>query len=166
MAPRTEDPKNREMPPSFEDALRPNYLGSPTVVEGLLEGFLKDMLRWIRERSLGVLSSEKMQEEAHAAGKRFSKIFAGEDPGYLPVRGWNSRIGGLNACLKVDLGPYWIKNHDEYDNDPFRAMHGWLLWALFTALKLDDPDLTAMKMGSNIRTVVGILTGTVKRQWA
>lgn len=156
--------KNSDLPASFAAAMNPNYLGSPTVVERILGEFLSEMVEWLRDRSTGTLSAEKMVEMVTARGIDFAAIFSGENKEYIPVVGWNSNTGGLKSRLMADLGSYWRSHRTARGDDPFRVMYDWILWATFQAMKIgDDEILTPMKMAENIRQVTRLLTGTDKR---
>lgn len=151
------------VPPSFEDALKPNYLGSPSVVEKLLGGFVSEIADWVRARGEGKMTAGEMQSEAKERSKEFARIFSGQNPDYIPLLGWNSPSVGLAQYLKIDLGHFWQSNRGDYDDDPFRVFYGWLLWAVVDAMLEGDDDVTAAKMGSRIGQAVRFLTGTVKR---
>jgi hypothetical protein len=153
-----------ELPPSFADEMAPNYLGSPTVVLGILEEFVTEIYGWVAKRSSGEMSAEEMTELAFARSRKFSAIFSGENPDYAGIVGWNTRSGGgLGAYLKADLGHYWQSNRESFGDDPYRACYGWLLWATVDAMKIEDEDLTAMKMGDRLQSAVRLLTGSTRR---
>lgn len=149
------------LPPSLKDALKDNYLGSPEVVQRILGEQIEEILDLLRQASS--ISSDEFRQQVVANGLKFSAIFAGENPDYKPVIGWNSRVAGLNARLRVQLGDYWKKHRDECDNDPYRALYGWLVWALYDAIKADDRDITDMKMADRLQTVTRMLLGTDRR---
>ncbi len=156
--------QNAAMPPSFGDAVKPNYLGNPAAVELILRRFIGEMLDWIQARADGSMTAAVMVARAHASSVDFARIFSGEDPGYLPIVGWNSRVGGLDSFLRVDMGHYWQSQRKACGDDPFRVLYAWLLWSVSEALKLNDDDLTAMQMGNNIQKVTRMLTGSDRRK--
>ncbi len=155
--------KNSDVPASFANALQPNYLGSPAVVERILGEFIESIVGWILARGRGTLTKEQMIEQVTARGKEFSAIFSGDNKDYIGIVGWNCRSGGLNARLMADLKTYWVAERAIREDDPYRVLFDWMLWATFEAMKHDDDILTPMKMGENIRTLTGLLTGTDKR---
>lgn len=160
------DIENRtDLPPSFEKALQPNYLGSPKVVSGILEKFVGEIRGWVVSRGLGIMTAKEMVSKIHERSHDFAEIFSGQNPDYIPVVGWNSPIVGLSQYLKIDLGHYWQSNRAEYDDDAIRVFYGWLVWAVADGMMKgqDDEDLTAVIVGSRIKQAIEFLTGTVKR---
>jgi hypothetical protein len=155
--------KDATMPESFGLALEPNYLGSPAVVEKILAGFIREITGWIDARRSGAMTAPEMTAAVYERSKAFSAIFSGDDPAWVPVKGWNTRIGGLDSYLKIDLQHFWKEQHEAFDDDPFRVFFGWLVWSVADAVKLDDPDLVAMKMAGSIQDAVRELTGTNRR---
>lgn len=149
------------LPPSFKDATEDNYLGSPEVVQRILADSVEEILELLKQSSS--ISSEEFRQQISANGLKFSAIFAGENPDYKPVVGWNSRVAGLNARLRIQLGDYWPKHRDECDGDPYRALYSWLVWAVYDAIKADDRDITDMKMADRLQTVTRMLLGTDRR---
>jgi hypothetical protein len=156
--------KLTEMPPSFGAQLGGNYLGSPTVVSGILERFITEIVQWVKERHEGVLSAHEMTAQAYERSKEFARIFSGEDPGYMPIVGWNSRVGGLQEYLKTDLGHYWQSQRASHGDDPYAVFYGWLLWAVVDAFsKSEDDDLVNATMAARIQQAIRLLTGTNRR---
>ncbi len=155
--------KNSDLPASFADALHPNYLGSPTVVERILGEFLTDIVGWIHARGDGEMTADEMTGAAYARGVDFAAIFSGDNKDYRAIVGWNSRAGGLGATLMADLGSYWQSQRAACGDGPYRVLFSWLVWATFEAMKFDDDILTPMRMGENIQKVTRMLTGTDKR---
>ena len=68
--------------PALDRADHPNYLGSPAVVQGLVDGYIALLIA----RAGGAVPHEACEAEMH----RLSRVFAGEDPGYAVVGGWNT----------------------------------------------------------------------------
>lgn len=153
-----------ECPASFVEQMAPNYLGNPNVVAEILNEFVTEIYGWVGQRSSGAMTADEMTELAYVRSRKFAAIFSGENPDYAGIIGWNTRSGGgLGAYLMADLGHYWQNNRDAFGNDPYRACYGWLLWATVDAMKIDDEDLTALKMGDRLKSVIRLLTGTTKR---
>ena len=147
-------PVDPSLPPSFERQLQPNYLGSPTVVNAILAKYIGEIHGWVLARRAGAMTAEDMAAKIHERGAEFSAIFCGDNPEYQPIVGWNNRNYGLSSYMKVDLGHYYLAHHAAWNDDAL----------VVEAMKLDDPEETARKMGENIRTLVQMLTGTIKRR--
>lgn len=158
------DDKLTDLPPSVEEALGPGYLGSPKVVEDLLRGYISEVMDWVQRRGMGVMSAEQMTNLIKERSEDFATIFAGENPGYTPIRGWNSRTLGLSQYLKSDLGHYWQSNRADFGDDPLRVFYMWLVWGVTDAMNAGDDSITAAKMGSRISQAIRFLTGSVKRK--
>lgn len=150
--------------PSFAKALDDNYLGSPTVVGKLIGEYIWEICGWIDDSATGKLQAGGFTEKVNERSLEFARIFSGENPDYQPIVGWNSRVGGLNAYLKTDLGEFWVKEREKYDKDPFRVFYVWLLCMAFDALKQGSDDLIDVAMGNLISKATKHLTGTVKRR--
>lgn len=151
-------------PQSFEQQMEPNYLGSPTVVLGILERFVAEIFGWVRLRAANTLSASEMTEQAHERAPDFARIFAGEDPAYQPIVGWNTRVGGLQETIKVDLGHYWQSQRARHGEDPYQVLYAWLVWAVVDALKGDDEDLGNATVGQRLQQLVRLLTGSTARK--
>jgi len=82
----------------------------------------------------------------------------------MPVEGWNTRIGGLDSFLKVDLGHYYKSNRAEFGDDPFRVMFLWLVWCVVDGMMKNDEIISTVHIESGIDQAVGILAGTTRRQ--
>jgi len=61
----------------------PNYLGDRAVVRGLVDGWFALQIA----RAGGAVPHDAIMDET----ARLARIFAGEDPAYPPIGGWNSR---------------------------------------------------------------------------
>jgi hypothetical protein len=157
-------PADPSLPPSFAQQLQPNYLGSPTVVNAILKGFIGEIQGWVLARRAGTMTTQEMAAKIHERGADFSTIFCGENPKYQSVAGWNSREWGISSYMKVDLGHYYLDQYDAWKGDALGVTYNWLAWLVVQAMKHDDPDEGARMMGDNIRTLVQMLTGTIKRR--
>lgn len=157
------DPKFTDLPPSVEEAFNSEYLGNPNVVERVLEQFLSEMIDWFVARGEGSMTADAMKAKVAERGKAFSAIFAGENPDYKGIVGWNARGVGLAQYLKADLGHYWQSQREACNDDPYRVLYAFLLWHAFEAFKGDDPNMVAFRMGNEIQKVVRMLTGSTKR---
>lgn len=154
-----------ELPRSFADEMASNYLGNPNVVARILGEFVTEIYSWVQERSSGTMTAEDMTELAFLRSHKFAAVFSGENQDYAGIVGWNTRSGGgLAAYLMADLGHYWQSQRAAFGNDPYRVFYGWLLWATVDAMKLEDEDLTAMKMGDRLQQAIRLLTGNAKRR--
>ena len=82
--------------PALERADHPNYLGSPAVVQGLVDGYVALLIA----RAGGAVPHEACEAEMH----RLSRVFAGADPGYAVVGGWNTAEGlGASVIARCPL---------------------------------------------------------------
>lgn len=68
--------------PALERADHPNYLGSPAVVQGLVDGYVALLIA----RAGGAVPHDACEAEMH----RLSSIFSGADPTHPPIGGWNT----------------------------------------------------------------------------
>lgn len=76
--------------PALARADHPNYLGSPAVVRGLVDGYVALLIA----RAGGAVPHEACEAEIH----RLALAFAGRDPGYAAIGGWNTP-GQLGASV-------------------------------------------------------------------
>ena len=76
--------------PALARADHPNYLGSPAVVQGLVDGYVALLIA----RAGGAVPHEACEAEM----RRLSHVFAGTDPGYATIGGWNT-AGQLGASI-------------------------------------------------------------------
>jgi len=68
--------------PALRRADHPNYLGSHEVVRSLVDGYIALLIA----RAAGAVPHAACEAEVH----RLAHIFAGADPAYAPIGGWNS----------------------------------------------------------------------------
>ena len=76
--------------PALARADHPNYLGSLAVVRGLVDGYIALLIA----RAGGAVPHEACEAEM----RRLSLVFAGLDPGYAAIGGWNT-AGQLGASV-------------------------------------------------------------------
>lgn len=76
--------------PALERADHPNYLGSPAVVQGLVDGYVALLIA----RAGGAVPHDACEAEM----RRLSSIFAGADPAHPLIGGWNT-AGQLGASV-------------------------------------------------------------------
>ncbi len=69
--------------PALRRADHPNYLGDRAVVRGLVDGWFGLLIA----RAGGAVPHEAVADET----LRLARIFAGQEPDFAPVGGWNSR---------------------------------------------------------------------------
>jgi hypothetical protein len=153
-----------DLPPSFEQQMAPNYLGNPNVVAGIVQPYLTEILEWVKARSAGTMTAPEMTARAHERAAAFARDFAGENPAYLPIEGWNTRVGGLQETIKADLGHYWQSQRAAHGDDPYQVLYAWLVWAVVDALKDGDDDMANFKMGQRVQQLIRMLTGSAKRK--
>ncbi len=68
--------------PALQRADHPNYLGSPAVVQGLVDGYVALLIA----RAGGAVPHEACEAEM----RRLAAAFAGADAGYATIGGWNT----------------------------------------------------------------------------
>ena len=84
--------------PALARAAHPNYLGSLAVVRSLVDGYIALLIA----RAGGTAPHAACEAETH----RLARIFAGGDPGFARIGGWNSRDQlGETAIRRVPLAP-------------------------------------------------------------
>ncbi len=84
--------------PALARAAHPNYLGSLAVVRSLVDGYIALLIA----RAGGTAPHAACEAEMH----RLARIFAGQDPGFARIGGWNSRDQlGETAIRRVPLNP-------------------------------------------------------------
>ena len=76
--------------PALRRADHPNYLGSLGVVQGLVDGYVALLIA----RAGGAVPHEACEAEM----RRLSAVFAGADPEYAAIGGWNT-VEGLGASV-------------------------------------------------------------------
>ena len=82
--------------PALMRANHPNYLGSPAVVRSLVDGYIALLIA----RAGGTVPHAACEAEM----RRLAGIFAGEDPEFALIGGWNSREQlGETAIRRVPL---------------------------------------------------------------
>lgn len=154
---------NTYLPPSFGDALADNYLGSPRVVEKLLQDFCAETFADLSARSTGSLSANEATDRFNGRAAALGKILSGEDPAYRPVVGWNSV--GLKYRVRSALGHYWEQQRKRYNDDAFMVLGAYLVWLVFETMKKsnDDADQAGAEMAQAIDMLVRVLLGTERR---
>lgn len=84
--------------PALARAAHPNYLGSLAVVRSLVDGYIALLIA----RAGGTVPHAACEAEM----RRLARIFAGRDPGFARIGGWNSRDQlGETAIRRVPLDP-------------------------------------------------------------
>ncbi|HPU80794.1 hypothetical protein [Accumulibacter sp.] len=140
-------------------ATHDNYLGSATVVSKILEAQVREIFGWVLARSSGKMTADEMRAAIRLRGPEFSAIFAGENPDYRPVVGWNSRFGGLQDVLRVELGDYWPEQRYACGDDPYRVLYAWLVCSVSTSIMGGDTDMPCTTMGGSIQQAIRLLIG-------
>ena len=83
--------------PALARAAHPNYLGSRAVVRGLVDGYIALLIA----RAGGAVPYEACVDELH----RLARIFAGLNPAYAVIGGWNTQdLLGAAIVRWVPLG--------------------------------------------------------------
>lgn len=84
--------------PALARAAHPNYLGSLAVVRSLVDGYVALLIA----RASGTAPHAACEAEM----RRLARIFAGGDPGFARIGGWNSRDQlGETVIRRVPLDP-------------------------------------------------------------
>lgn len=99
----------------LEKVVEPNYLGSPEVVTGLVEGFLNQIVgRWRSQRSQGDSPSVSYSDLLEA-NDRITKIFFGQNPEYRLIGTWNSAEQlGASLVRYFDMDPDYYAGENLY----------------------------------------------------
>lgn len=140
-------------------AMHENSLGSAPVVARILEAHVREIFGWVLARSSGKMTADEMRCAIRLRGPEFSAIFAGEDPAYRPVFGWNSRLGGLQEVLCVELGDYWHAQRYACGDDPYRVLYAWLVSSVSTSIMGGDADMPCTTMGGSLQQATRLLIG-------
>jgi len=92
---------------ALKESMVPNYLGSPAVVQGLLDPFFMAIFQ--KRAALTKPNQEGLQEsyrEISRLGDIVTKAFAGEDPEYVPIGTWHTPAGlGAEVIKGFNLAP-------------------------------------------------------------
>jgi hypothetical protein len=148
-----------EQPKPLPGSLPGADLGSSAVVSAVIDGYVEEIFEWLLARSSGTMDGAEMKEAIRLRGREFSAIFAGDNPDYLPVAGWNSRLGGLGEILRDELGDYWQAQRYRCDDDPYRVMYAWLVSAVCDSITENGTSRAQRAMGGSIEQAVRVLTG-------
>lgn len=103
--------------PALARAAHPNYLGSLAVVRSLVDGYIALLIA----RAGGAAPHAACEAEM----RRLARIFAGQDPGFAQIGGWNSRDQlGETAIRRVplDLGTTQAASLDAVLQETFAAV--------------------------------------------
>ena len=112
----TPEDRNVEDPfvAGLKEALKPNYLGSPDIVKGLIEPFFKALIA----RRIALAKGEGYKEACEAVSKanhHLCRIFSGEEPDYTPIGTWNSREQlGAAFIYAMNLDPDYCSDENLY----------------------------------------------------
>ena len=139
------------------------YLGSPTIVGGLVSAYCEGVRDMLEQRSTGELDASEFVARVNEMAGEMSTIFSGQDPAYKPIIGWNSvRLG---AHLRVALDEYWQQHRANHNDDPIRVLFAWLNWATFNAVSKSngDPDLEGIILSEHTRSAIRLLLGSDRR---
>lgn len=148
-----------------EGADSPNYLGSPAVVAQLVSDFCTHVHEWAGQRGSGSMAKDEFIVRLKNRIDAMADIFMGRNGDYVKIVGWNSDYG-LGVAAKQSLGEFWGKYAAEYDNDPGKALFGWLAASVVDAGRsaADDPDLYGAAVRQKMDMVVRLLLGLHRRR--
>jgi len=103
--------------PALARANHPNYLGSPAVVRSLVDGYIALLIA----RAGGTVPHAACEAEM----RRLAAIFAGKDPGFAPIGGWNTRDQlGETATRRapLDSGTIYAASLEDMLQETFAAV--------------------------------------------
>lgn len=97
------------------------YLGNPEIVGGVWGALIGGIINRSVQSAAGEIdraAEEKADEDAYALAEA---IISGQDPGYEPIKGWNTEagLGGLGAFIQQRLEPHV---HPDYWKPPFNPV--------------------------------------------
>lgn len=141
------------------------YLGSPHVVQFLVNGYCEQVYEWIKERGKGRMSKDEFSAKLREFIGVFADIFMGRNANYVSVVGWNNPFG-LGLALKQSMGAFWERHKADYDNDPGKAAFGWLAASLVESSlnALKDPDQSGAAIKAKKDQMVRVLLGAHGRR--
>ena len=131
-------------------------LGSPEVVEKLVQAFANAVLEPCSARAAGTLSADQLQSLVEQYAGRFGAIFMGEDESFVPVPVWNGPRG-LGFRIIVLLG----RAATEEAGGEGAALFMWLgaqVMAAYLSLDVDaDPEAVGAKLQGTLESVINLL---------
>jgi hypothetical protein len=147
-----------------EGADSDRYLGSPQVIQVLVDGFCDQVYELTKARGAGELAKDEFAAKLREFVRVFGDIFMGRNANYQKVVGWNSPYG-LGMALKQSLGEFWERHKAEYGDDPGQAAFGWLAASLVEcAVKsLKDADQAGAAIQTHKEQLTRVLLGAHRR---
>jgi hypothetical protein len=141
-----------------------NYLGSPVVVKGLVEGFCADVHGMLGRVASGELSKDAFKESLKQSIDAHADIFMGRNPDYDKIVGWNSKFG-MGIAIRQSLGPFWDKHKGDYDDEPAKALFGMLAASVVDGAvsAQSDANLAGIGMRGRMESAIRILLGVHRR---
>lgn len=121
-------------------AARPQYLGDVAFVEGLVRRFVAEILERFDQVGNGSLMPMEAADADRQACEKMAQVFAGLDPSYTLVSGWNgaSLADHLRETMSNQLP------ESECDSEVIANAFAVLVHAVYDALRLldggDSPD--------------------------
>jgi hypothetical protein len=138
-------------------------LGNPAVVSRLVGEFCARCEAMTNEVRDKVIDPAAVKVEIGQQIRRLANIFGGRDPGYTIIRGWHDV--SLAGQLIADLGPFWRKQHAEWNDDAIAVLFDWLAAHVIeqTHKCQGDDLLLGVKLKPSIQYAVTSLLGINRR---
>lgn len=144
--------------PALIRADHPNYLGSPAVVHSLVDGYIALLIA----RAGGTAPFSACEVEM----RRLARVFAGIEPGYAPIGGWNTRGQlGDTAIRRVPLAAAETLPLDAVLMETFAAI-GLAAFRILRAAEGQSigPDRALSRLSDLAGFTVALLLGTIDSQ--
>ena len=146
--------------PALARAAHPNYLGSLAVVRSLVDGYIALLIA----RAGGTAPHAACEAEM----RRLARIFAGGDPGFARIGGWNSRDQlGETAIRRVplDLGATAAAPFETILQETFAAVGLATLRVLRAAERSKiGADAALRRLSTLAERTAAVLVGTADSQ--
>lgn len=147
--------------PALARADHPNYLGSLAVVRSLVDGYIALLIA----RAGGTAPHAACEAEMH----RLARIFAGADPGYAPIGGWNTSGQLGDAAIRrvplFDPGVNRGASLDDILRETFAAVGLAALRILRAAERSGiGPDAALVRLSILAERTAALLVGTADSQ--
>lgn len=159
----SENPNFESLPPSFADGLADSYLGNPDTVRKLVAVFTAGFEALLIGRSSEEVSKEDFVRRSTELVRGAADVFSGRNANFRTVVGYHEHT--LPNKLKADLGPFYLKHHGDWGDDPVCVLFAWLGAMVFDAMSRSqgDDDVLGVLLRPSVQYAVGVLLGTEKR---
>ncbi|EWS61506.1 MAG: hypothetical protein AB7O64_10635 [Methylibium sp.] len=136
-------------------------LGSPEVVERLVQGFCHRIVEIYKWRRNGDVDADEMTRQIHGECERVGSIFMGGESPYAAMPGWNTPRG-VGMAITVLLRGEAVRAAES----PAAALFRWLAAQLMDAYLVmaaegaADVDAVGARAQASITSVIDTLLGT------